>query len=257
MRILAIPVALLLLACGTAAVQEPPPPTLSQSVVTPQALQTSQPPRTSVTTKIPTIPLPTSTPYALKPTSELIPNLSPTATLTPITIETSVPEPTPIPFTEPTSATADTMVAIPTPAPVQEPEPQEVALTAVQGYGAWCQETQGDLTAVLSGTGEATWGEFQELLVAMQRFFRSVEPPAELRDYHDFTTDGFGDLEDMVDFAYQAVNLEGVPLNITEETVLVEDELLAVVVLFAFEKMDSGRPLRILGGTFQQACRTS
>lgn len=115
----------------------------------------------------------------------------------------------------------------------------------MQEYAVWCVETQGDLSTILSGEGEATWGEFQQLLEATYRTYESVDPPAELQAYHEFTTKGFGDLLDMVDFAYGAVNLEGVPLGIEEDTVIVGDDLLAAVFLFALEKMETGEAPRV------------
>jgi len=123
------------------------------------------------------------------------------------------------------------------PLPTEEPE---VSLTPVQEYAQWCAATQEDLGAILSGSGEATWGEFQRLIEATHRAYESVEPPTELQAYHVFTTEGFEDLREMVDYAYGAINLEGIPLGIEEGTQLTEDDLLAVVVLFAFEKMEKG-----------------
>ncbi len=225
-------VSLFLLGCGTAATLQPPPAATSPpvTVVTPQPqVEPTQPPTFT--------PL-TSTPLTIsRPTAELLPNPTQIPIPTSVPSVSSEPAPTPTPAPDPTAVP---VIAVPTPGSVQEPEPAAVVLTPVQEYAIWCSETQEDLATILSGSGEATWGEFQVLIGATQRAYESVDPPPELQAYHDFTTKGFGDLMDMVVYAYQAVNLEGVPLDITEGTVLVEDDLLAVVVLFTFEKMDSG-----------------
>ena len=246
MRVFLVVGLFLLVACGAAV----PPPEGAGPPVTPAPLTqpTGQPPPGPLThteaPELPTVP-PTGSPEELsRPLTSLVsapridlptpstPSAAPTAgpTVVPATAAASIEIPPPEPTDVPISS------EVPGPLPDGDPE---VSLTSVREYGAWCQEAQAELSDAFSGVSEVTWGDLQRLIEETRIAYESYDPPAELQDYHEFTANGFGDLLDMVAFAYQAEDMGGTPLGIEEGTVMVEDDLLAVLVLFIFEQMGS------------------
>ena len=116
-------------------------------------------------------------------------------------------------------------------------------MTSVQVYGKWCRDTREEIVDHLPD--ELTWGYFRKLNEEMIEAYKDGDPPLELQAYHDHVAAGWADLIEMVDFTYGAENLEGVPLGINEDTVVVGDDLLAAVILFAFEKVALNEPPRL------------
>ena len=96
---------------------------------------------------------------------------------------TQTPEPTQAP--EPTQTPEPTLTLEPTPAPAAtntpEPAPENRQMS-LDEYAAFCAEF--DSTETAEEDGEITYGEFSDGLGVLIGFLESVNPPAEVSDWH-------------------------------------------------------------------------
>ena len=213
-----------LLACTDAtnprAFPTPPPAATAMAVVvTPVAFSTRPPP-----TPLPTMPLSSLTALAPPPATPTQLQPPTTGSVTATTTPTATPEPP-----------SAQVVVIPAPSPAPVEEPRKVSLTPLQEYSQLCASTLEKLLDDLPPEGEATWRDFRHMNQTVLEEFEGVDPPPELRDYHEYRIAVWEDLIEMVYFAYDAVNLEGIPMGIEEATLLQADEVWAIASLFALE----------------------
>ena len=134
----------------------------------------------------------------------------------------------------------------PTVAPVADGTSTPVAGGEVEIYARECQQATASLDVALAmieseGSGEdLTWGEFAEILSAVSSAYRELQPPPELREYHDAQLRA---LDGLLDHALSRPGSE----SFVEEFALAFAELFGLVFEVAFdpEKTDEEKEMLI------------
>ena len=111
---------------------------------------------------------------------------TPRPTATPEPAPTNTPEPTP----EPTEAPAPTATAVPEAAVAPQPTVgSDDAEERVRAYAEQCaamtEELETDPMAMAETEAEVTWGDVAAMLDLQVETYSQLEPPPEVREYHD------------------------------------------------------------------------
>ena len=161
---------------------------------------TPTPAPTPAPTDTPT-PAPTNTPRA---TSTPVPTNTPTATLTPVSTPTPISAPADTPTAAPTNTPRATSTPVPTntptstltPVPTATPSPTRAPPLGVSDFLRQCEAETESLAAALEVSFESadiagdaevediTWGEYAVLTDSLLTAYGGLEPPPELREYH-------------------------------------------------------------------------
>lgn len=147
---------------------------------------------------------------------------------------------------ESTSPPEVVATAAPTVAPVADGTPTPAAGGEVEAYARECQQATASLDVALAmieseGSGEdLTWGEFAEILSAVSSAYRELQPPPDLREYHDAQLRA---LDGLLDHALSRLGSE----SFVEEFALAFAELFGLVFEVAFdpEKTDEEKEMLI------------
>ena len=128
------------------------------------------------------------------PTPQVVPVVTPPGTPTPAS--TPTPQPTP---QQPTPTPTPTATSTPTPQPVESPSPSptptpEPVILDLDGFLAQCEQESLSLAAPFAAMGDLTqlgpaddlsWGQLSDLYDETIAVYQEMDPPEELRAYHD------------------------------------------------------------------------